>query len=120
MSEERAQYDGEQLDEIVAEGVTLHIEQMDAHHWMIRAYRPEQILHGPTVIPAVDIHLSGSDLFEVEDITGLPVINRPAVVFCHEWNDRSGRHHQCYERTGPHARHKCSCGATTQIGGLHD
>jgi len=119
MSEERAQYDGEELDEIVAEGITLHIEQMDAHHWMIRAYRPERKAPlSDHVFPAVDIHLSGSDLFEVEDITGLPVITRPAVVYCHEWDDRCGRHHQCYERTGLHARHKCSCGATTQIGGL--
>jgi hypothetical protein len=120
MSDERAQYDGDQLDEIVAEGVTLHIEQMDAHHWMIRAYRAVEKNpvdpDGEPLSPGVDIHLSGSDLFEVEDISGLPVISRPAVVYCHEWNDRSGRHHQCYERTGKHARHKCSCGATTRSG----
>jgi hypothetical protein len=109
------QYDGDQLDEIVAEGVTLHIEQMDAHHWMIRAYRPEQTYFGPVTQPAVDIHLSGSDLFEVEGITGLPQILRPTIPWCHEWNDRSGRHHQCYERSSEgHARHKCSCGATTR------
>lgn len=112
MSDDRVQYDGDQLDEIVAEGVTLHIEQMDAHHWMIRAYRPERIVDFLRQ-DAVDIHLSGSDLFEVDSITGLPVIARPAVVYCHEWDDRSGRHHQCYERTGKHARHKCSCAATT-------
>ena len=110
MSDERVQYDGEELDEIVAEGVVVHIEQMDAHHFMIRVYRPEQDGR-----PAVDIHLSGSDLFEVDDTVGLPVIDRPAIEWCHVWKDRSGREHKCYSR--PHAegtRHKCSCGATTQ------
>lgn len=113
MTDERVQYDGTELDEIVVEGATVHIEAMDAHHWMVRIYRPERIFHGPTIRPAVDIHLSGSDLFKVEDIVGLPVIQRPAIDWCHEWNDRSGRHHQCYERAGVHKRHKCSCGATT-------
>ncbi len=114
MSNERVQYDGDELDEIVAEDVTVHIEAMDAHHWMIRIYRKEWILFG-SVRPAVDIHLSGSDLFEVEDTTGLPVIQRDPIAWCHEWDDRRGRHHQCYSR--PHAigaRHTCSCGATTQ------
>lgn len=121
MSDERVQYDGHELDEIVAEGVTLHIEQMDAHHWMIRAWRPEQIFHGPTVRPAVDIHLNGSDLYDVEGITGLPVIQRGPIDWCHQWRGRDGRAHKCYRR--PHAkgaRHKCSCGATTANGGLHD
>jgi hypothetical protein len=113
MSDQRVQYDGPELDEIVAEGVTLHIEAMDAHHFMIRAYRPERIVDNLRQ-DAIDIHLSGADLFEVEGTTGLPVINRPAIVYCHEWDDRSGRHHQCYERTGEHKRHKCSCGATTK------
>lgn len=113
MTDERVQYDGDELDEIVAEGVMVHIEAMDAHHFMIRIYRPEAVFHGPIVRPAVDIHLSGADLFEVDDTTGLPVINRPAIVYCHEWKDRSGRAHKCYERTGVHKRHRCTCGATT-------
>lgn len=114
MSDERAQYDGHELDEIVAEGVTVHIENMDAHHWMIRVYRDAQ-MDGADLIPAVDIHLSGSDLFEVEDITGLPLILRDPIDWCHVWQDRQGREHKCYER--PHAagsRHKCSCGVTTK------
>lgn len=119
MTTERVQYDGAELDEIVVENVTLHIEQLDAHHWMIRAYRPEKIYHGPTIKPAVEIHLSGANLFEVEAITGLPVINRPAIDWCHVWT-RGGVEHKCY--AGPHdasTRHKCSSGATTQNGGLH-
>jgi hypothetical protein len=111
------QYDGAELDEIVAEGVTVHIEGMDAHHWMIRIYRAPRITFGPVVHDAVDIHLSGSDLFEVEETTGLPVIQRDAIAWCHEWNDRRGRKHQCYRR--PHkagTRHECSCGVTTAWG----
>lgn len=109
---ERVQYDGDELDEIVAEGVTVHFEGMDAHHWMLRVHRPERDGR-----PAVDIHLSGSDLFEVEDTTGLPVIQRDAIDWCHVWKDRRGREHKCYRR--PHAegtRHQCSCDATTAWG----
>jgi hypothetical protein len=121
VSDERVQYDGHELDEIVAEGVTVHIENMDAHHWMIRIYRPEQTFHGPTVRPAVNIHLNGYDLFEVEQTTGLPVIQRDAIEWCHVWTDRSGREHKCYESPhGKGTRHRCSCGATTATGGLHD
>lgn len=112
MTDERVQYDGLELDELVAEGVTVHIEAMDAHHFMIRIYRPEAIFHGPIVRPAVDVHLSGADLFEVEETTGLRVIQRGAIVYCHEWRDRSHRAHKCYERNSKHSRHKCSCGAT--------
>lgn len=114
MSDERVQYDGTELDEIVAEGVTVHVEGLDAHRFMIRIHRPARWTKGLLTRTAVDIHLSGGDLFEVEETSGLPVINRPAVVYCHEWNDRSGRAHKCYERTEKHARHKCSCGATTR------
>lgn len=115
MSNERAQYDGTELDEIVAEGVTVHIEAMDAHHWMIRIYRPDPVFHDER--PAVNIHLSGADLFEVEETTGLPLILRPEIDWCHAWKDRSGREHKCYRR--PHAegtRHRCSCDATTAWG----
>lgn len=118
MSNERVQYDGVELDEIVAEGVTVHIEGMDAHHWMVRIYRPER--RDPLsnhVSPAVDIHLSGNDLFEVEETAGLPVIQREAIEWCHVWKDRRGREHRCYRR--PHktgTRHECSCGATTAWG----
>jgi hypothetical protein len=117
VSDERAQYDGEELDEIVADNVTVHIENMDAHHWMIRIYRPARWTKGVLTRTAVDIHLSGADLFEVEDTTGLPEILRPAIPWCHVWKDRSGREHKCYSR--PHAdgtRHRCSCGATTNWG----
>lgn len=107
MTDERAQYDGQELDEIVAEGVVVHIENLDAHHWMIRIYREAE---GDR--PAVDIHLSGADLFEVEDTTGLPVIQRPEIDWCHVWRDRSGREHKCYDHG---KRHKCSCGATTAV-----
>lgn len=111
MTDERVQYDGTELDEIVAENVTVHIEAMDAHHFMIRIYRPERIVDSLRQ-DAVDIHLSGTDLFEVDDTVGLPVIQRPAIAYCHEWDDRSGRHHQCYATRNAHARHRCSCGAT--------
>ena len=112
MSDERVQYDGDELDEIVAEGVTVHLEGMDAHHWMIRIYRDATEDRS-----AIDIHLSGADLFEVEDTTGLPVIQREAIDWCHVWKDRRGREHRCYRR--PHkegTRHECSCGTTTAWG----
>lgn len=115
MSDQRIQYDGDELDEIVADGVTVHIEGMDQHHFMIRIYRPERIYFGVTT-PAIGIHLSGADLFEVEETTGLPVIQRPAIDWCHVWNDRRGREHKCFEygkRKG-HTLHRCSCGATTK------
>lgn len=80
MSGERVQYDGNELDEIVAEGVTVHIEGLDAHRFMIRIHRPARWTKGLLTRTAVDIHLSGADLFEVEETTGLPVINRPAVT----------------------------------------
>lgn len=112
MSNERVQYDGDELDEIVAEGVTVHIEGMDAHHWMIRIYRPERIFFG-SVRPAVDIHLSGNDLFEVDDTSGLPVIQREAVAYCHVWRDRFGREHKCYDHTPK--RHRCTCGASKAV-----
>jgi hypothetical protein len=117
VSNERAQYDGVELDEIVAEGVTVHIEGLDAHHFMVRIYRPARWSKGVLTRTAVDIHLSGSDLFEVEETTGLPVIQRPAIAWCHVWKDRRGRQHQCYRR--PHktgTRHECSCGTTTDWG----
>lgn len=115
MSNERVQYDGDELDEIVAEGVTVHIEGMDAHHFMIRIYRSAVWNRdGLLTRTAVNIHLSGADLFEVEDTAGLPVIQREAVVYCHEWKDRGGRAHKCYEGTGKHTRHRCTCGATTR------
>lgn len=113
-SSERVQYDGDELDEIVADNVTVHIEGMDAHHWMIHIYRPEFVYHGG-VRPAVNIHLTGSDLFEVEDTIGLPVIQREAIDWCATWTDKRGRSHQCYRR--PHAegtRHRCSCGSTRE------
>lgn len=104
MSNERAQYDGDELDEIVAYNVTLHIEAMDAHHWMIRAHRD-----------GVEIHLSGSDLIEVEETTGLPVIQRDAIAWCHVWMDSKGREHKCYARPhGEGKKHRCSCGAKAE------
>lgn len=112
MSDERVQYDGEELDEIVAENVTVHIEQMDTHHWMIRIYRPEMIVDFLRR-DAVDVHLTGSDLFEVEDPTGLPVINRPPIPWCHQWEDRRGRKHACFDRHPNRNRHRCDCGSTT-------
>lgn len=117
MSDERVQYDGDELDEIVAEGVTVHIEGMDQHHWMIRIYRPARWTKGVLTRTAVDIHLSGNDLFEVDDTAGLPVIQREAVEYCHVWKDRRGREHKCYRR--PHkegTRHECSCGVATAWG----
>lgn len=116
MSDERAQYDGDRghLDEIVADNVTIHIEQMDTHHWMIRAYRPARWTAGVLTRTAVDIHLSGSNLFEVEELTGLPIIMRPEIGYCHEWTDRKGVEHACFDRHSEKARHKCDCGATTQ------
>lgn len=108
MTDERVQYDGDELDEVVAEGVTVHIEGLDAHHWMIRIYRDatEDRL-------AVNVHLSGNDLFEVEDTTGLPVIQRDPVAYCHVWRDRFGREHRCYDHTPK--RHWCTCGASKAV-----
>lgn len=120
MTNERIQYDGYELDEIVAEGVTVHLELMDAHHWMIRIYRPERIVDFLRQ-DGIDIHLSGNDLFEVSPSVGLPVIRRPAITWCEVWTDRRGIEHKCYRR--PHkapSRHRCSCGATRMCGGLHD
>ncbi|HEY2086316.1 MAG TPA: hypothetical protein VGH54_09855 [Mycobacterium sp.] len=114
MSDERVQYDGAELDEILAENVTVHIEGMDAHHWMVRIWRPARWTKGVLTRTAVNLHLSASDVFEVEDTEGLPVIQREAIAWCHEWTDRRGRRHQCYSR--PHeegTRHRCSCGTTT-------
>jgi hypothetical protein len=113
MSGERAQYDGDELDEIVAENVTVHIELLDAHHWMIRIYRQATWTKGVLTRTAVDIHLSGNDLFEVEDTRGLPVIQRGPVAYCHIWRDRSGREHKCYDHTPK--RHRCTCGASKAV-----
>ena len=102
MSSERAQYDGAELDEIVAENVTLHIEKLDAHTFMIRAWRD-----------GVDIHLDGYDLYESGGVSGLPVIQRGPIAWCAEWLGRDGRAHQCYRRAHAEGtRHRCSCGAT--------
>jgi hypothetical protein len=110
---DRAQYDGDQLDEIVAENVGIHIEALDSHNWMLMFTRP-----ATDGKPAVYAHFTVRDLIEIDALDGLPLIQRDPVPTCHTWHDRRDRRHECFVRhqTGSKntgvLHHKCDCGAS--------
>jgi hypothetical protein len=114
---ERVTFDGDitRLDEVVLSGVDLHIERLDTHEWMIRVTRPERISYGPTIRPALVLHLHGNDL-TVYDEEGTDHITTmgPPPILCKEWKDRQGIRHECHS-VKPHKRHRCTCGKWRQV-----
>lgn len=114
MIDERVTYNGAWLNEIVADAVTVHIEALSVHDFMIRIYRPERIVDHLRQ-DAVDIHLNVRDLTEVSAPEGLPVFVGPRLTWCMEWTDRFGQRHACtvkhYIPVNSRTVHRCECGS---------
>ena len=99
--------DGDQLDEIVLTGVTVHMERMSHHGWWM-------VMRNPETGESVDLWWQATAEPVVDDAypSVKHVIHGPLGCHGPPWIDRKGGDHRCDVDKFEHVRCRCECGAT--------